>query len=203
MTVVLLTAGPTPACPRGVDPAEFRLAMAEDVYETAAELRLSETALVCCGDPELAARAVGFTWPGTPVFTVGRTDPVPEACGVLAGRGVDQVAFLSADAPDLPPLLVGKLFRALGTAEAAFCPARGGGLAALATRLPPPEWLGSVTLDHPDAVHTLAAARPTVRALAAAPGWHRVRRPEDLAALDPGLEGWETTRALLSASDGR
>jgi len=29
------------------------------------------------------------------------------------------------------------------------------------------------------------------------PGWRRQRGPADLAALDPGLEGWEATRRLL------
>jgi hypothetical protein len=29
------------------------------------------------------------------------------------------------------------------------------------------------------------------------PGWHRLRTPDDLRLLDPGLEGWENTRALL------
>ena len=38
---VVVTAEPSPACPPGVDPVEFRLAMAEDVYETATEVRLS------------------------------------------------------------------------------------------------------------------------------------------------------------------
>ncbi len=198
MTVVVVTAEPSPACPPGVDPVEFRLAMAEDVYETATEVRLSGTALACCGDAGFTARAAEFTWPDTPVFAVRAADPLRDACAVLTGSGVDQAVFLAADAPDLPPLLVGKLFRALGGAEAALCPARGGGLVALAVRLPLPGWLDPATLDHPDAVGELAAARPDDRALATAPGWHRVRSPEDLAALDPGLEGWEATRALLA-----
>jgi hypothetical protein len=35
--------------------------------------------------------------------------------------------------------------------------------------------------------------------IATAPGWHRLRTPADLTRLDPGLEGWDNTRALLSA----
>lgn len=205
MTVVVVTAEPSPACPPEVDPVEFRLAMAEDVYETAAEVRLSGTALACCGDAGFTARAAEFTWPDTPVFAVRAADPLRDACAVLTDSGVDQAVFLAADAPDLPPLLVGALFRALGSAEAALCPTRGGGLVALAVRLPLPGWLAPATLDHPDAVRELAAACPDGRALATAPGWHRIRSPEDLAALDPGLEGWEATRALLApaASTGR
>ncbi|KUP96576.1 hypothetical protein AC529_11335 [Thermobifida cellulosilytica TB100] len=200
--VVVVTAEPSPACPPGIDPVEFRLAMAEDVYETAAGLCLSDTALACCADAEFAERVAEFTWPGTPVFPVRAAAPLPDACAVLADHGVDHAVFLAGDAPDLPPLLVGKLFRALGSAEAALSPAHGGGLTALAVRLPPPGWLPVATLDRPDAVQALAAARPTGRSLAAVPGWHRVRGPGDLAALDPGLEGWEATRALLAA-DGR
>ncbi|WP_284454825.1 hypothetical protein [Actinomadura madurae] len=29
------------------------------------------------------------------------------------------------------------------------------------------------------------------------PAWHRLRTLDDLRLLDPGLEGWENTRALL------
>jgi hypothetical protein len=30
-----------------------------------------------------------------------------------------------------------------------------------------------------------------------APAWRRLRGPDDLATLDPAVEGWDTTRALL------
>ena len=33
-----------------------------------------------------------------------------------------------------------------------------------------------------------------------APSWHRLRTPADVTRLDPGLEGWEETRALLGNS---
>jgi hypothetical protein len=43
------------------------------------------------------------------------------------------------------------------------------------------------------------AARPSgTGQIAVAPGWHRLLGPGDLSRLDPGLEGWEATRALLS-----
>lgn len=68
----------------------------------------------------------------------------------------------------------------------------------LAARLPAPGWLPvGLTLDTPDAVDRLRAATPTRRDLVVTQGWHRLRSPGDLAGLDPGLEGWETTRALL------
>jgi hypothetical protein len=36
--------------------------------------------------------------------------------------------------------------------------------------------------------------------VATTPGWHRVRTSADLDRLDPGLEGWENTRAVLGAT---
>jgi hypothetical protein len=53
-------------------------------------------------------------------------------------------------------------------------------------------------LDAADAVQRLRAAAPRRTAVAIGPGWHRVRSADDLASLDPGLEGWEVTRAALS-----
>jgi hypothetical protein len=112
---------------------------------------------------------------------------------------------IAADAPDLPPLLIGKLFRALEHAPAAACPSEEGGLVALAVRLPAPSWLfhvaagaGLGVLDMPDAFALVRAAAPRPGAVQAGPGWHRLRDPSDLAFLDPGLEGWENTRALLA-----
>ncbi|WP_133739353.1 hypothetical protein [Actinorugispora endophytica] len=202
MAAVLVTSDPPGACPPGVDPAVFSLALAEDVYEVVAGLELCEAAFAVDGDAELAERIAELTWPGTPVRTVRGPSPLRDAFGMLAGQGARQAVVLAADAPDLPPLLVGKLFRALGTAEAAACPAFGGGLVALAARLPLPDWIGAASLDDPDALGALTAARPARRALVAVPGWHRLRDPRDLAALDPGLEGWEATRMLLSARGG-
>ena len=39
---------------------------------------------------------------------------------------------------------------------------------------------------------------PGPRMVATGPGWHRLRKPQDVARLDPGLEGWDNTRALLT-----
>lgn len=109
------------------------------------------------------------------------------------------IAVVAGDAPDLPGLLVGKLFRALGSAEVAVCPAAGGGLVAVASRVPVPDWFvrARVGLDTTDAVDRLQAAAPHPRSLGVAPGWHRVRVRADLDRLDPGLDGWDATRTLL------
>ena len=122
---------------------------------------------------------------------------------VLAGLhelGGDVGVVVAADAPDLPGLLLAKLFRALARAEVAVCPADGGGLVALGARLPAPGWLAAATvgLDTSDALRRLAAAAVTSTALAVGPGWHRLRGPDDVVWLDPGLEGWAATRALLA-----
>jgi hypothetical protein len=188
------------AAPPGVDPDEFRLALLEDTYEVVAGLELVAPALILDDGDWPAAEAV--TWPGTPVIHAGGLSVALER---LAELGAEQAAVVAADAPDLPPLLIGKLFRALGHAQAAVCPAEGGGLVALAMPLPPPPWLfhavtdaGFGLFDLPDAFVRLRAAAPRPGVVQAGPGWHRLRTTADLDLLDLGLEGWESTRALLS-----
>ena len=107
-----------------------------------------------------------------------------------------RAAVISADAPDLPGLLIGKLLQPLTTRVAAAAPATNGGLLGVAARLPVPEWLPDLDLDSasPD---DLRAAAPRRAMVAVTPGWHRLRGPDDLRRLDPGLDGWATTRALL------
>ncbi|MDL4819072.1 hypothetical protein [Actinomadura opuntiae] len=194
--------GPS-AAPPGVDDAGFRLAMLEDVYEVAAGLEFVAAALVVApgGPPD----AETITWPGTPIVR----EPAPAAAlAALHALGAREAALIAPDAPDLPPLLIGKLFRALGSAPAAACQDTGGtGLVALAARLPLPGWLaaalddlGPGALDVPDALALLRAAAPRPGLVPQGPAWHRIRTPADLRLLDPGLEGWENTRALLEGS---
>jgi glycosyltransferase A (GT-A) superfamily protein (DUF2064 family) len=198
--VAVLVARPAPD---GLDPPDLglRMAMLEDVYETVAVLELVEAAVVVAADDPLAARVGEVTWPGTAVHAV------PAGEGALGGRalrvlaaglGEGQLTLVAADAPDLPGLLVGKLHRALGSAEVAVLPAAGGGLVAIATRVPLPGWLPDADLDRPDALEVLRAAASRRTAVAVGPGWHRVRARGDVAHLDPGLEGWDVTRALLA-----
>jgi hypothetical protein len=81
----------------------------------------------------------------------------------------------------------------------AVLPAAGGGLVGLAAHVPVPRWVSDLAdLDAAGAVAALRAAAPRRTAVALGPGWHRVRSAGDLAALDPGLEGWEVTRAALA-----
>lgn len=200
---VLAYRRPSTAAPPGVDPDRLRLALLEDSYEVLAALEQVTAALALCpgGQPE----AEELTWPGTPILVVTPADGPAETVAALAAcaaTGATQAAVVAADVPDLPALLLGKLYRGLGSAQVALCPAVDGGLVALAARLPLPGWLVAARagLDTPDALDRLAAAAPSRRALSMAPGWHRIRRPEDLARLDPGLEGWPSTRLLLNSA---
>jgi len=193
----LLLSGPPAAraCPPGIAPAEFARAMAEDVADLLSDLPGLEP--VVAAAPDRVADAEDVVWPGTPVLEVaGR--PV-DVLAALAGQGYDEAAVFAADVPDLPGLLVAKPFSALSTAPVAAAPASGGGLVALACRLPVPAWLPvDVDLDEPYAVERLVAAAPNRGDVVLTPPWRRLRRREDLASLDPELEGWEATRALLA-----
>jgi glycosyltransferase A (GT-A) superfamily protein (DUF2064 family) len=188
---VAVLAGRAVATPPGADPAEFRLAMLEDTYEVVAGLELV-TPVLALTEPDEDAEAI--TWPGTEVVL---TTGLQALLDQLAALGAEQAAVVAHDAPDLPPLLLGKLFRALGSGEVAICPAKDGGLVALAARLPAPPWLKEIDLDTPDAPSRLRAAAEVPGAVRSGPGWHRLRAPEDLSRLDPGLEGWDNTRVLL------
>ncbi|MEO5877884.1 MAG: hypothetical protein ABIS86_17340 [Streptosporangiaceae bacterium] len=195
--VVLASAAPAQA-PPGTDAGRYRRALLEDVYEVAAGLELVTAALAA--PAAVLAEAESITWPGTPVLEAG--SPL-ETLIALAALGATEAVILAPDAPDLPALLIGKLFRALGSAPASVCPdASGEGLVALAARFPLPAWLtavlAEVTLDTPDALTRLRAAASFPGQVQKAPAWHRLRTRADVSLLDPGLEGWDNTRALLS-----
>lgn len=202
MAAVLARPDDPSITPPGVDPARYTEAMLEDVFELLDRLAQVEAAIAA--PPSLVESSAKAGWPSTPVVAVPRTAAgVPVEIGVLAdlGRlGADEAAVVAADAPDLPGLLVAKLFSGLSSAGVAVCPAEGGGLVAMACRLPVPGWFAEagVGLDDADALDRLRAATPAAGALVVGPGWRRLRAPGDIARLDPGLEGWEATRALLS-----
>ncbi len=199
---------PPRATPPGVDPERLRMAMVEDTYEVIAGLALVEPVLALSPGPQPAVAAL--TWPGTQVIEipVALDQTSPDGTGALTRNVLTSLSRLgyaagvvvAGDAPDVPGLLVGKLFRALGRADIALCPAEGGGLVAIAASLPAAPWLAEVDtgLDAPDAIERFRAGAPSRRAVTLGPGWHRLRTPGDLSRLDPGLEGWESTRAVLS-----
>ncbi|WP_240197170.1 DUF2064 domain-containing protein [Nonomuraea lactucae] len=188
LAAVLVRQSMAGAAPEGVDPGRWLEAVAEDTYEIVAGLEFVTPVLVT-SVPDLDE----IVWPGTEVITIAEDDSLRSIVRRMKG---DQVVVIGADAPDLPPLLIGKLFRELGRAQVAVCPAEGGGAVALACGLPMPGW-ADPDLDAPDPVAALRAQAPGSRMVAAGPGWHRLRSGEDLGLLDPGLEGWESTRALI------
>jgi hypothetical protein len=114
-----------------------------------------------------------------------------------AKDGFDQAAVVAADAADVPGMILGKLLRPLTTKPVAVAPAGpDGGLLGVATHLPAPPWLADHDLDtaSPGGLRRTAPQPSDVQSTA---DWRRLRGPADLATLDPALEGWETTRAIL------
>ena len=194
-----LVAGP-PVTGDDRDPG-LAAALLEDVLDLVAGMEQVEGAVLC--PPSYAETVRSLAWPGTPVVPVAATATVAEALAALRAIDAGEAVVTCADAPDLPPLLVGKLFSALTSAAVAVCPGDGGGLVAVGSGLPVPGWLAAcgVRLDDGDGLERLRAAAPA-RALHVGSGWHRVRTAADVERLDPGLEGWEATRAWLR-SPGR
>ena len=86
-------------------------------------------------------------------------------------------------------------------ADVAVAPERDGpGCLALGFRLPVAGWLPLADLDLDlDPRSTLAATAPSAGLVVTTPDWHRLRGPAAVHRLDPALEGWEETRALLSS----
>jgi hypothetical protein len=192
LVIALLT--PVGWAPPGVDPDAWRAALAEDVVDLIAPLPQVQPAIAAVEADLPIASKIG--WPSMPLYEVKRAS-LRSALEAAAGGEHDRAAVIFADAPDLPAMLVGKLLRPLSTREVAIAPALDGGLLGVASRLPVPAWLPDLDGEKGDVVQARAAApKPTM--VAATPAWHRLRTPLDLHRLDPALEGWDATRALLS-----
>lgn len=176
--------------------------MLTDVVDLVADTPQVDPALLVVEGAEALAEQVG--WPGTPQIAVSGGDDLALLLAAAASVAGSAAAVVVADAPDLPSVLLGKLFSALAgppQRSLAVCPAEGGGLVAAATTVPgPPQWLvgAAVRCDQPDALDRIRLVAPAGE-LSVGPGWHRVRRRADTALLDPGLEGWEATRLLLAS----
>jgi hypothetical protein len=194
LAIAVLT--PTTWSPPGSDPAAWRTALAEDVLDVLATLAEVEAAVAVRAEEARLLSQVG--WPGLRGYALSALT-VPEVLAAAAADGYAQAVLLAPDAPDLPGMLIGKLLRPLTTRPVAAAPAVGAerGLLGLAARLPAPAWLPVAGLDDLTAGDVRAAA-PQPQEVALTAGWHRLRAPADLARLDPGLEGWDATRSLLS-----
>jgi hypothetical protein len=182
------------ACPPGIDPFRFGRAVAEDVLDVLASLSNVDTAITAAPSTMDDAKTVA-----SPGMAIVPADTPADAFRRFGELGYDEAALFVPDAPDLPALLAAKPFSALSTADTAVVPDSRGGLVALASRLPPPSWLPStMDLAAAGALEVVRSAAPGPAGLAVAPGWRRLRQPADVSSLDPALEGWEFTRALLS-----
>jgi hypothetical protein len=185
--------GASAAAPDGIDSGAFAWACLADCYEVAADMVEVESGIA--GPPRVAE----LLWPGA--------WHLPDGLGVLelAHRMtglVEELVVLTADVPDLPGLVLAKIFRVLHRLDLVVAPQRNGmGCVAIGIALPPRDWLTEDLLDlERNPAAQLPSGRAERRRWTLAPAWHRLRRPDDLAYLDPGLEGWEQTRALLAGA---
>jgi hypothetical protein len=188
--VVLARHGAARAAPEGVDPDELQRAALADTYEVVADLVDVRSGIA--GDASVA----DLLWPGAL--------QLPDLGAVeLAQRlapDVDELVLVPGDAPDLPALVLAKVFKVLHRTDVAVAPERGGpGCVALGLRLPLAPWLRGEVLDlDQDPSERLLARAPRRAACQRTPDWHRLRTPAAVLRLDPGLEGWEETRVLLA-----
>lgn len=175
--------------PPGIDAAAFAAACLADSYEVLADLVGVASGII--GPP--AAKAL--LWPGGLLLP---ELPLLE----LAAREADdfdELVVVAADVPDLPGLVLAKMFKVLHRVDVTVAPERGGlGCAAIGVALPVAAWVPELDLDQPRQL--LADAAPRRDRYAVSPDWHRLRSPVAISRLDPGLEGWEETRALLSGA---
>jgi hypothetical protein len=189
--VVLARYDASAAAPEGIDPANFAAACLLDSYEVVADL-IGVTSGIA--GPAAVAEML---WPGALHLPAEMTVPmIAHQLSELA----DELVVLPADLPDLPGLVLAKLFKVLHRTDLAIAPEQaGGGCAAIGVSLPLADWIpdDALDLDH-NPLERLTTAAPRRSSYALGPTWHRLRTPADLRRLDPGLEGWEETRALLA-----
>jgi hypothetical protein len=182
--------------PPGVDAHAWRIALFDDVLDVLALMAEVDAAVaVRAGDESILAE---LGWPGLRSYVLPSLD-VAAVLRAAAGDGYAQGVALAADAPDLPGMVIAKLLRPLTTRPVAAAPVNGaaGGLLGVGANLPAPGWLPAVPMDDLTP-QSLRRCAPAITDVAPAAGWHRLRGPDDLARLDPRLEGWDATRALLS-----
>jgi hypothetical protein len=192
--VVAVLLVPVEWSPPGVDLAAWRSALAEDVVDLLARLAQAEAAIAAT--PEDRELAEEIAWPGMRIYEIPTATYLP-VFSAAAADGFEQAAVIAADAPDMPGMILGKLLRPLENKAVAVAPGGpGNGLMGVATSLPAPDWLVDHGLDGASA-QLLRKTAPQPGDVNSTPEWRRLRGPAELASLDPALEGWENTRALL------
>jgi hypothetical protein len=192
--VVVALLVPVPWHPPGVDAGAWRTALAEDVVDLLARLTQAESAVAATAADRALAEQIA--WPGMRIYEVA-TPTIRPVLEVAAGDGFEQAAVLAADAPDVPGMVLGKLLQPLESRPVAVAAGgAAGGVLGVASTLPPPAWLTDHDLDSASAMR-LRRTAPRPGDVQSTTEWRRLRGPADLASLDPALEGWENTRALL------
>jgi hypothetical protein len=176
-----------------VDLTAWRTALAEDVVDLLARLAQAEPAIATTvADRDLAEE---IAWPGMRIYEVETATVLP-VFEAATKDGFDQAAVIAADAPDVPGMILGKLLRPLENKAVAVAAGGPSGLLGVATSLPAPDWLIDHDLDTGTAMR-LRKTAPNPGDVSSTAEWRRLRGPAELASLDPALEGWENTRALL------
>lgn len=176
------------ATPPGIDPTAFAAAALADTYEVLADLMEVSAGIVGPAEVE------DLLWPGD----LRRPDGPVRALAEQAAADFDELVLVPADLPDLPGLVLAKLFKVLHRVDLAIAPERGGpGCAAIGIALPVAAWIPDVDLDV-NQFAELQTLAPQRNRCVLSPDWHRLRTPNAIHQLDPRLEGWEETRALLS-----
>ena len=180
--------------PPGVERAAWRTALAEDVVDLLARLAQADAAVATTAEDRKIAEEIA--WPGMLIYEVPTATYLP-VFAAAAADGFDQAAVIAADAADVPGMILGKLLRPLeNKAVAVASGGAGNGLLGVATSLPAPDWLRDHDLDTATA-QLLRRTAPNPGDVASTPEWRRLRGAAELASLDPALEGWDNTRALL------
>lgn len=191
LALVVAAHSAEPGAPPGIAAEAFAAACLADSYEVVSDLTDVSSGIVGAG-----RSLAELLWPGALLL-----NPGPSLSGLVAEvqDRYEEVVFVAADVPDLPGLVLAKVFRALQRADVCVAPERGGGgVVAFGVRAPWPDWVTiDVDLDA-NPLGELAELAPVRGRLATAPDWHRMRTATAVDRLDPGLEGWEVTRALLS-----
>ena len=192
--VVVALLVPVTWSPPGTQLSRWRAALAEDVVDLLARLAQAEPAIAATAEDLELAREIA--WPGMPIYEV-RTATVLPVLEAAERDGFDQAAVVAADAADVPGMVLGKLLRPLSSKPVAVAPTgQESGLLAVAATLPVPPWLADVDLDTATPM-TVRRTAPQPSLVESTADWRRLRGPHDLATLDPALEGWENTRAIL------
>jgi hypothetical protein len=193
LAIVLARYDASSAAPEGIAPKEFAAACLLDSYEVLADLIEVQSGIA--GPAEVAE----LLWPGDLHL------PADTSLSVMADQlsgQVDELVVVPADVPDLPGLVLAKLFKVLHRSDIAVAPEQGGsGCVAIGVSLPLAEWIPEDAFNLDDNPYArLSALAPRRSKCTLTPSWHRLRTPADVRRLDPGLEGWEETRALLANS---